>query len=380
MAQRQWRSDDTDNWLEGFGTGADGSSYVVPSNEGCYGTASTKSLTLLSAGTFSNNDLILIHQTKGTSAGVWELNKILSGGGGTSLTLKYDLMNTYTDNGVVSNAQVIELKEYDGLTSGSLSCPGWDGAKGGIVAWFDKASTTIDGTLTFTDHGFRHSTEYKNSNGPVESNQGEGSGTGTFETTEGRTASGTGAGGGGDAGTDGGGNGSGGGSGGSKSAGSTGYNVGYSTADGGQALWETYGSVVSLGGGAGGRVSGSGGDAGSAGTDGSGIAFIYGKSITITGTVALSSSDGDLTGDSSTYSSGAGGAGSIILSGEDIDIGTAKITASGGQAKGTSKYGGDGGIVALYSSSITGSSTPTLESVLDTTITSSNTGNMFLLF
>jgi len=378
MSQRQFRSDDSEKWLEGFGLGGSGTSYAVPANIACSATISTTTVTLVSASTFANGMLVLIHQTKGTGAGTWELNKIISGGGTTTLTMGYQTQNTYTNSGVTSNAQIIELKQYNSLTSGSITCPAWDGAQGGIIAWMDKGTSTINGTLTTVGKGFRASTEYKNQDGPAETDKGEGSGTDTFGTTEGRTANGNGGGGGGSAGSDGGGNGSGGASGGSKTAGSDGYNAGYSTATGGEAVWGSYGSTVTLGGGAGSRVSGSAGDAGSAGTNGSGLLFVFAKNIIVTGSITLNSTDGDLTGDSSTYSSGAGGAGSAMFWGETIALGTSLITANGGQAKGTSKFGGNGGIVARYSHSFTGTTSPTTDSTLDVTIREPSKGGAFL--
>lgn len=362
---RQFNSSDSSVWNEGFGKGASGTSYAVPANIACSATISTTTVTLVSASTFANAMLVLIHQTKGTGAGAWELNKIISGGGTTTLTMEYPTQNTYTNSGVTSNAQIIELKQYNSLTSGSITCPAWDGAQGGIIAWMDKGTSTINGTLTTVGKGFRASTEYKNQDGPAETDKGEGSGTDTFGTTEGRTANGNGGGGGGSAGSDGGSNGSGGASGGSKTAGSDGYNTGYSTATGGEVVWGSYGSTVTLGGGAGSRVSANAGDAGAAGTNGSGLLFVFAKNIIVTGSITLNSTAGDLTGDSSTYSAGAGGAGSAMFWGETIALGSSLITANGGQAKGTSKFGGNGGIVARYSHSFTGTTSPTTDSIQD---------------
>jgi hypothetical protein len=391
---RQFRGTDTDKWKYGFGGGAAGAG-VISSNSS-YSTANAgvatvasgnTAITLDGASTFANGDLVLIHQTKGTGAGAWELNKILSGGGTTSITLKHATQNNYTDSGAnpgASQCQMLKITEYDTLVINSgitWSAPAWDGNVGGIIAVMAKTSVTVNGAISLKGLGFRASSEYKNSNGPVETNQGEGSGTGIHGTTEGRSANGTGGGGGGAAGGDGGGNGSGGGSGAGRTNGSNGYNIGYSTASGGVGVWDTNGALISLGGGAGGRVSGGAGDAGSAGTNGSAIMFVFTKAFVIsaTGSINLNTDDGNTGGDSSTYSSGAGGAGSIIIGAETIDINTLKITAVGGAAKGGGK-GGDGGIVCMYSKTFNGTSNPTVTSFEDTTIRSLGGAGMLLAF
>jgi len=368
---RQWRSDDTEKWTYGFGNGSDGD-LTISSNttetvidSSCSGTAGSTSLSATNA-SFAVGQFIIIHQTRGTGVGQWELAKIAAYTAGTITTDK-NLQLTYTDSGA-SQAQVRVLKQHNNVTINSgvtYTAKAWDGNVGGLIGWFAKGKTTVNGTITTLGRGFRASTEYKNQNGPVETDKGEGSGTDTFGTTEGRTANGNGGGGGGSAGSDGGIYGSGGASGGSKTAGSDGYNDGYSTALGGSAVWGSYGSTVTLGGGAGGRVSADAGDAGSEGTNGSGLLFVFAKNIIVTGSITLNSTNGDLTGDSSTYSAGAGGAGSAMFWGETIALGTSLITANGGQAKGSSKFGGNGGIVARYSTSFTGTTSPTTDSVQD---------------
>lgn len=377
---RQFRGTDTLKWTYGFGNGSDGDLTIssntteAPIDSACSGTAGSTSLTATNA-SFAPGQIILIHQTKGTNAGKWELAKIAGYTAGTITTDKV-LQNTYTNSGAspaASKAQVRVLKQYNNVTIDSgdtYTCKAWNGEVGGILGFFAKGQVTINGLVQFQGKGFRAATEYKNSNGPVTTDKGEGSGTDIYGTTEGLTANGTGAAGGGATGGAGGGDGSGGGSGGSKTAGTSGYNIGYSTAAGGDALWDTNGSIMSLGGGAGARVSGGAGDAGSQGTDGSGIGFIFAKKFTVssTGQMQFNSADGNTGGDSTTYSSGAGGAGSLVVAGEDIAIDTLKITAVGGAAKGTSKKGGDGGLVFMYSKTFSGTSNPTEEDFNDPSI------------
>ena len=78
MAQRQFRSDDTSSWGDGFGNGSDGAETISSSEAydgakaSCSGTASTTTLTLGAASTFANGDLVVIHQSAGTGVGTWE--------------------------------------------------------------------------------------------------------------------------------------------------------------------------------------------------------------------------------------------------------------------------------------------------------------------
>ena len=367
MAQRQWRSDDTDAWLEGFGDGSDGSSYSVPANEGCSGTSGTTSVTLATAGAFANDDLVIIHQTRGTGVGTWELNKIVSGGGTTSLTMKYDLMNTYTDSGD-SQAQMVTLHQYEGLTvSGTTSAPDWDGSKGGILAFIDKGTTTISGTLDVagtaatsgtntvagaTGGGFRGGQGRSGSNN--RGTQGESS------TALGSvTTAANGAGGGGAYVTD---QVSepGGGSGGHATVGAKGddsINTGVGGTGGGTDGNASLTDMVF--GGAGGGKAHQDASTTEGGASSGGIVLIIAKDIVITGTI-------DVRGGSHSGSSygGAAAGGSILLKCETATLGTTKALATGGTHAGTGRIHID------YSKSYTGTTTPTLNSTEDATIIS----------
>ncbi|MEM3335472.1 MAG: hypothetical protein QXY47_05520, partial [Thermoplasmata archaeon] len=121
MAQRQFRSDDTDKWLYGFGSGSDGDISINTSTDNpidstCSGTIGTTSLTATNS-LFAPGQIILIHQTRGTGAGNWELNRIASYTAGT-ITLLHPLQNTYTTSGA-SVAQVLVMKQYNNFTINS---------------------------------------------------------------------------------------------------------------------------------------------------------------------------------------------------------------------------------------------------------------------
>ena len=376
MAQRQFRSDDTSKWFYGFGNGHDGSTYVTPAYAGCSGTISTKAVTIDTASTFADGDLVLIHQSRGTSAGVWELNKIASGGGTTSLTMEHDLMNTYTDSGA-SQAQVIELKEYNNLTvSSTITAPLWDGNKGGIIAFLDKGTATISGSLVATGRGF--------DGYPGDTDPGrQGEGTPSIGGTRTTAANGSGAGGGAVGGSN---RCAGGGGGGHATSGGTGGTGGTGSAGGvgGGVVGNAALTLMDMGG-AGGSGGGDIGAGGSAG-NGGGIIVIIAKQIVVTGTIYSRGNNGGATSGTYEGCGGAGAGGSVLLKAEIATLGTTKIVATGGTG-GTysgAPSGGSGGTGRIhldYSGSYTGTTSPTIDATLDSTIVPPSVGGAaFLAF
>ena len=384
MAQRQWRSDDTDAWLEGFGSGGDGSSYNVPANEGCSGTLASKTLTLASAGGFANDQLILIHQTRGTNAGAWELNKIVSGGGTTTLTLKYDLTLTYTDSGA-NQAQVIQMRSYDGLSlTSTTTTPVWDGSKGGIIAFFDIGSVT-GSSATISLDGSQPTSATRVTGGGFRGGAG-GSGSGTSTQGEGHSADGGAS---TAANTTGGGGGSvtvglaSGGGGGYATGGTNGGTDGGTGGTGGGTVGVASLTSIYFGGAGGGARRDSSSQP--AGSNGGGIAFIFASDIDLT---SIQINCRGAAGYSAAAPGGAGAGGSVLLKCQTATLGTNKILATGGAATAsTSKpfSGGAGGVGRIhidYSTSFTGTTNPTIDSTLDTTIvpTGGSTGNFLPFF
>lgn len=362
MAQRQFRSDDTDSWLERFGNGSKGSTYAVPANEGCSGTSGGTSVTLANAGSFSNGDLVLIHQSRGSGFGTWELNKIASGAGGTSLTMSYDLINTYTDSGD-NQAQIIELNQYNGVTVGTKSVPTWDGSKGGIMAFLDNGTTTIDATITGNAKAFTGGTAVTNTG-----KQGEG--TGGAGGTASKSANGNGGGGGISGG---------GGGGGHAVAGTIGNNGGQSGL-GGDAVGNTDLTLINFGGGGGGSSSS---NSSSTGGKGSSIVIIIAKTITITGSINV---NGGNSTTSNEASGGAGAGGSVLLKCQIATLGSGFITSSGQTPPSTNWSGGRGGASSVgrihldYSDSFTGTTTPTLDSSQDAILENVSSGGSPIFF
>lgn len=372
MASRQFRSDDTSTWSDRYGSGADGAKTVSGAETydgaraSCSGSSGGTSLTLGAASTFADGDLVVIHQTRGTGAGNWELNKISSGGGTTSLTLAYSLINTYTDSGD-SQAQIIEMKQYSSVAINStLSAPEWDGDTGGGVAFFCTGTVNGSGTIDISGKGFR---------GGAADRHGESHNLQPTTTSEG----------GGGVANEGGGGGcptgnneNGGGGGGYGTAGGA-ASGGISNPAGGGTYGVAALTSLHLG-------SGGGGSHASAGADGAGFLLIIAKTIDFSSMTTVNCNGLNTSDQNSGVGiAGAGSGGSILLKGQTLNLGTGKVTASGGTAgnnPGAGADGGDGGVGRIhadYSTSISGTTTPTIDSTLDATLADSS-GVRFINF
>lgn len=379
MAQRQWRSDDTDQWVYGFGSGVDGNLTIsadttdAPIDSACSGTSGTTSLTATNA-SFAAGQLVMIHQTRGTGAGNWELNRISSYTAGT-ITLTHNLMNTYTNSGS-SVAQVVVLKQYQNVTINSgntLTAKAWNGTVGGILAFFANNTLTYSGTSTCSDKGFS------------KGNGGAGSTNNTYDANGlfgeninaaagnygNNSANGNGGGGGSyNASVNYGGGGGGGGNGATGEQGTTSGGAG--GLGGATAGTENLTTMVLGGGGGGGSGGGNPGGPGFAGGNGGGIIFIAAQNIVITGAITANGSQGSGSGHPG-YDEGAGGGGaggSILLKCQTATLGSNLLTASGGPraTKNGGQYGGAGGVGRIhldYSGSYTGTTNPTLDATLD---------------
>lgn len=354
-----------------FGDGKDGpySSATIP-------TIYTKSASTSSSGqknlgvvanSFSNGDLILIHQTGGTGVGQWEINRIVSGGGSSPLVMQENLQYTYTDSGA-SQAQIIRIPRYTNVTveSGTWSLTGWDGSIGGIFPIACKNIFTVTGTVSGATFGF---TGGAISGSNTYGQQGE-----SYDGSEAYSQSANGGGGGGggretnvydhDAG--------GGGGGGYATGGTAG---GGATQDKG-AAGGTYGnadlvSTFHLGSGGGGGGSAYEGSYGGPGGDGGGGIIIFTNSISISGNISANGANGT----NSTHGGGGGGSGgSVMIQCRTANIGTSKITVGAGSGGTGGAYGYDGGaggvgrIALHYSDSYAGTTSPTLNATNDNTL------------
>jgi hypothetical protein len=352
-------------WLDRikFGNGHDGSPAVsgtINSYATCTGTVTQTSLTTtLSA---SAGDVILIHQSQGTGAGQWEINYVLADAGAT-LTLAYPLAYTYG-----TGAQVVLVPQYTGGTlSGAVTGTSWNGSVGGIIALMSNGDLTVSGTLSVNYLGFRGASGVGVGSG-IDGKQGEGYGSSTYNATSYNYNYNGGGGGDYQINQAGGGGGGGNGTAGSTAPNSTNAIEGI----GGIAAGNADLTSIVFGGGGGSACTGNDGNGQSGpGGTGGGAIFIFGKNITVSGSITSNGSNGS----GQIYASGGSGGGaggSIIIKCQGATIGTNKILASAGAGGTTGQgYGGDGAVGRIhvdYSDTVSGTTTPTLDSTQDTTL------------
>ena len=362
-----------------FGNGADGaySSATIPTltKDSCSGTATSTTLTTTSA-TFANGDILILHQTRGTGVGQWEINKVASGGGTTSLTLQVALNYTYTDSGA-SQAQAVKILQYTNATvqAGTWTVPSWNGNIGGICPIAIKNVLTITGGVTVagsngaeglspattTGGGFYGG--YGRGDNPPGANQGQ-QGEGTAGGLVATTAASANAGGGGYNSSTGWGAG---GSGGHAGAGSAGAADGSGTGGSAGGAGSDSADLVLMhfGGGGGGASQNAQGTVG-AGGSGAGIVLFFAKSIVISGTISANGGLGGYQGHGQKGGDGAGG--SILLVCGTATLGSNLITATGG---------GIGRIAVHHSGAVTGTTSPSFTDVTDASLIES--GGMLLM-
>ena len=408
---RQFRSDDTSIWQEGFGNGSNGSltissdstflnssgSFINNANSfgaftGTNGATSGSATDVYAFWTsyVSNGDFVLIHQTRGTGMGNWELNVIVSGiptsgGGSSTINLKYPLQNTYN-----SGSQIIKCPQFSSVTvntgvtlyPSALAGSGY----GGILAFFCNGTTTITGSINASARGFRKGGDGnaigQNTIGYAGENQTRGFNTTRAYTRENHSA------GGGAGGLDGSripGAGSGGGygtAGGSGGSGETGI-----TAESGNTIGDAGLTALHFGG-SGGAAGGRLNAVTQKGGNGGGIIFIISRDFINNGTLVTSGENGN-NGNAGSYypGGGAGAGGAILIKSQTATLGSSTITATGGTG-GTgysgvygSQVGGNGGngrIHIDYLSSYTGSTSPTLDARQDNSLYTKIGGGAFL--
>lgn len=337
-----------------FGNGSDGaySSTTMPTMtvDSCSGSATSTTLTTAGS-TFANGDVLLIHQSRGTGAGQWEVNRVSSGGGTTSLTLQTALNYTYTDSGS-SQAQAIKIPQYTNVSmaTGTWSLDAWDKNTKGILVFACKGTFTLNGTVNGTGKGYIYGVASDVAQGQT----GE-SATGDCLTQRGQN----GAGGGG--GLDGGGGG-----GGYANSGATGS--GPQAGAGGDSLGSADLSTIYFGAGGG----GAGGSNATNGGTGGGTVIIFAKDIAVTGSVAV---NGNGSSNSAIGTGGSGAGGSVLIVCQTATLGSNLITSLAGTPGTGTRPGGQGsvGMVAVHhSGTISGTTNPTFTNVLDTILVENN--------
>lgn len=392
MAQRQMRSDDTSFWEEGFGNGSDGALTVSsnttnsPTNTGLSGDHSegVSSIAVGSTTGFSSGQVIIIHQTRGTNFGKWELN-VVSSVSAPNLLLKYPTTNAYYDTGGLDQCQIQVLPQYSSVTVNSSVTYGvqsWDGNKSGILAFLCSGTTSIQGTLSAagssgatgscdcvvtgaTGGGFRGGDgDQRVNDNSGQGNAGEGSNS-AITNSDNTSGSGGGAGRGNAAAT-----GAGGGHG---TAGGNGVNNGGTGTNGvgGIAVGNASLTLLNLGGGGAGATDNPNNGIGSGGSGG-GIILVISRDILLGSSSSVYVRGGN-GGGPTKWGGGGGAGGSVLFKAATADIGTNRIDCSGSSAgSGSSGSGGAGGVGRAhidYSVSLTGSTNlPSIDSTLDTSL------------
>lgn len=158
MAQRQFRSTDTDKWKEGFGNKAQ--NIVIDSNSvlaNSYAAFSGVEGAKPTLSDFNNGDIVLIHRTRGTNANVaptWELNYKKNG------SLKYALTRDYLNSDVLTNpnrSQIIKpivCNKFSLIDGATLSIQAWNQFVGGLGVIIADTVDLSGGTVDLKSKGF----------------------------------------------------------------------------------------------------------------------------------------------------------------------------------------------------------------------------------
>ena len=122
-------------------------------------------------------DVVLIHQTQGTNAGCWELNKAVSDFAGNPTINTYQLANSLKCNyatGGNNHAQIMRVPQYSTCNISGTITPvaPWNGNWGGILALMCSGMMSLVGKIDASSYGFRGGT-YKAGRGS-RNGQGEG--------------------------------------------------------------------------------------------------------------------------------------------------------------------------------------------------------------
>ncbi len=360
-----------------FGDGRDG---VMPSsgnldsntgvgvgivNSGVVGTYSINVTDAYAGWRINIGDVVLIHQTQGTGAGCWELNKAASDytGGTAAIQLTRPLQCNYT-NGGSNHAQIQRVPQYtDCPVSGSvIPLTKWNGSWGGILAIMCNGTMNLTGSISVTGYGFRGGPKDAPVNTLQQGYQGEGY-PGYYSRST--AANGNGGGGGADQATPD--RKSGGGGGGNGTAGTPGQAMGGNVGGAGGGTSGNAALTNWIFGGAGGQGAywwdGSGTVSPMRAGSGGGILFVSSRLLQATGTVTANGENGSNAAPAG-GGNGGGAGGSILIRGQSVSLGT--LTSAIGGTGGTSAdpeegYGGSGGVGRIrveYCNSVSGIANP----------------------
>lgn len=353
----------------GFGNGSDGVYTVsspttyAPIDSSCSGASGSTSLSATNV-SFTGGQFILVHQSRGTGAGQWEINKISSYSTGT-ITTVHPLSYTYTDSGD-SQAQVIVIPQYSGITiSSTLTTKTWTGDVGGIIPLMCTGVTNLTGSITAAGLAGTNASSVANGGGfrgGATSGFAGANGESITGAGQSNTTSNNGSGGGG--GDPNGASGGGGAGGGSVASGTNGSASGDGTSS---TAGTSFGSAdltsISFGG-AGGSGGGDGSSPIGMGGNGGGIIILFTNSLLGGGTISANGGAGGTPGIYKSGGGGGGAGGSIFIKTKSTVAGTNLITATGGSggagggAGGAAGGAGSNGRIRIESCSLTGTTNP----------------------
>jgi hypothetical protein len=368
---------------EMFGDGRDGvmpgsgnldyeQGFGVGNVNGAQGSTSIAVIDRYGVGRINPGDVVLIHQTRGSGAGQWEMNKAADDftGSGT-FSLQQPLKYVYVTNGGNEKAQILRVPQYSTCNVTGTVTPlyGWNGSTGGIFSVMCINEMTISGTIYASGYGFQGGGVNPFPQDTVPGYQGEGIvGTGLQSSS----SNSNGGGGGGVIGgccTSGG---AGGGNGTSGTNGVSGRNSSGTTVPGGvggSAAGSSDLMILTLGGGGG---SGAGGWSGEGyqyarrGGNGAGLIVIGATRLTVGSSILASGNNGE-SAPSHWYQGGggSGAGGSILLMSRSAIVGTNLVLAKGGTGTPTSDQwnggggnGGEGRISIKYCEEFSGTTNP----------------------
>ena len=355
-----------------WGIGSAGSSTVSsdPNTRATILGTATQLTSTLGSAILSNGDVCMLHQTQGTGAGQWEIQKVATGGGTTSIIWTKPLQYTYS-----TGAQCIKIPQYTNATVSAHTVTAWNGTTGGIEIICAKTSITVSGAL----NGVGANGVGAGMGGTVSPPNGGGFRGGTSQDNVNsfgiQGESPTGAGGASSAANGGGGGGGG---------GNANFNAG---GGGGNGANGTAGTLSDSSNGAAGAANGSadlitlnlgsggGGATGIAnstkvsGANGGAVVVLISKTVTLSSAITVSggghTNAGRITG-------GGGSGGSVLVVCKDVSLGTNNIVTLGGvTTDNETQQAGDGGVGRIavhHSGTVTGTSNPTFTDVSDTSL------------
>jgi hypothetical protein len=148
-----------------LGNGADGALAVAAdttidtvSTGGLAASTAQRIVTVTATAGFTAGDLVMLHQTRGSGAGKYELATIEKiDAAAKAVTLVRTPGRAFTSAGD-ARAQMIRVPQYTTVTidaGATLTAPAWDGTVGGILVLKATGAVTVAGAIDMSARGYR---------------------------------------------------------------------------------------------------------------------------------------------------------------------------------------------------------------------------------